>query len=89
MGIFEEVTYDEWGVTLEAGDILVFHSDGIAETANTEGQLFGTDRLRRLIEQLHEMTAAELADRVLNEVDWFAQSAPLSDDRTLVVMKVK
>jgi len=89
LGIFEDVTYDEWGVALEAGDIMVFHSDGIAETANSEGQLFGTERLRKLIEQHHEMTAAELADRVLNEVDWFSQSAPLSDDRTLVVMKVK
>ncbi|HET7108707.1 MAG TPA: GAF domain-containing SpoIIE family protein phosphatase [Candidatus Acidoferrum sp.] len=89
LGIFEEVTYDEWGVTLDSGDILVFHSDGIAETSNSEGQLFGTERLRKLIEQHHEISAAEMADRVLNEVDWFSQSAPLSDDRTLVVMKVK
>jgi phosphoserine phosphatase RsbU/P len=89
LGIFEDVTYDEWSVTLESGDILVFHSDGIAETLNSEGQFFGTERLRKLIEQHHEITAAEMADRVLNEVDWFSQSAPLSDDRTLVVMKVK
>jgi len=89
LGIFEDVTYDEWSVTLEAGDILVFHSDGIAETYNSEGQLFGNERLRKLIELHHEISAAEMADRVLNEVDWFSQSAPLSDDRTLVVMKVK
>jgi phosphoserine phosphatase RsbU/P len=89
LGIFEDVSYDEWGVTLESGDILVFHSDGIAETYNSEGQLFGTERLRKLIEQHHEITATEMADRVLSEVDWFSQSAPLSDDRTLVVMKVK
>jgi sigma-B regulation protein RsbU (phosphoserine phosphatase) len=89
LGIFEEVHYDEWSVTLEAGDILVFHSDGIAETTNSEGQFFGTTRLRKLIEQHHELTAAAIADLVLREVDWFAQSAPLSDDRTLVVLKVK
>ena len=89
LGIFEDVTYDEWGVTLKTGDILVFHSDGIAETYNSEGQLFGNERLRKLIEQHHEISAAEMADRVLNEVDWFSHSAPLSDDRTLVVMKVK
>jgi len=89
LGIFEEVQYDEWGVTLDVGDILVFHSDGIAETANTEGQFFGTTRLRRLIEKHHEITSAELADLILREVDWFAQSAPLSDDRTLVILKVK
>ena len=89
LGIFEEVQYDEWGVTLDVGDILVFHSDGIAETANAEGQFFGTTRLRRLIEKHHEITSAELADLILREVDWFAQSAPLSDDRTLVILKVK
>jgi phosphoserine phosphatase RsbU/P len=67
----------------------VFHSDGIAETANAEGQFFGTTRLMRLIEKHHELTATEIADLVLREVDWFTQNAPLSDDRTLVVLKVK
>src|SRR6516164_3930523 len=89
LGIFEEVNYEEWSVTLDPGDILVFHSDGIAETANSEGQFFGTTRLRKLIEQHHERAAAEIADLVLREVDWFTHSAPLSDDRTLVVLKVK
>jgi sigma-B regulation protein RsbU (phosphoserine phosphatase) len=89
LGIFEEVQYDEWSVTLQAGDILVFHSDGIAETANGEGQFFGMNRLRQLIEQHHELAAAEIADVVLREVDWFAQGAPLADDRTLLVLKVK
>lgn len=89
LGIFEEVSYDEWSVTLEPGNILVFHSDGLAETANSEGQFFGTERLRTLIEKHHEVGAADLADILLREVDWFTQSAPLSDDRTLVIMKVR
>jgi len=89
LGIFEEVQYEEWGVTLEAGNILLFHSDGIAETTNSEGQFFGTTRLRKFIEQHNELTATEMADQILREVDWFSQSAPLSDDRTLVILKVK
>jgi phosphoserine phosphatase RsbU/P len=89
LGIFEEVTYDEWGVTLDSGNILVFHSDGIAESSNTYGQFFGTTRLQKLIEQHHEVSATELADLILREVDWFTQSAPLSDDRTLVIVKVR
>jgi sigma-B regulation protein RsbU (phosphoserine phosphatase) len=89
LGIYEDVSYDEWGVTLEPGDILVFHSDGIAETTNSDGLFFGTARLRKLIEDKHEVSAAELADIVLREVDFFADSAPLADDRTLVVLKVR
>jgi phosphoserine phosphatase RsbU/P len=89
LGIFEEVHYDEWGVTLESGNILLFHSDGITEAANAEGQFFGTTRLMRLIEKHHELSAPEIADVVLREVDLFTNSAPLADDRTLVVLKVK
>ena len=89
LGIFEEASYDEWGVTLALGDILVFHSDGIVETTNSEGQFFGTERLRKLIEDHHELNASEMADRVFREVEWFAQGAPLADDRTLVVLKVR
>jgi phosphoserine phosphatase RsbU/P len=89
LGIFEETSYDEWGVTLDPGDIVIFHSDGIAETMNSEGQFFGTDRLKKLVEAHHGLTATEISDLILREVDWFAQSAPLSDDRTLVVLKVR
>ena len=89
LGIFEEVTYDEWGVTLDPGNILVFHSDGLAESSNNEGQFFGSMRLQTLVEKHHESSATELADTLLREVDWFTQSAPLSDDRTLVIVKVR
>ena len=43
----------------------------------------------KLIEERHDASAAEIADAILREVDWFTQSAPLSDDRTLVVAKVR
>jgi sigma-B regulation protein RsbU (phosphoserine phosphatase) len=89
LGIFEEVNYDEWNGVLESGEILVFHSDGIAESTNPEGQFFGTEKLRKLIEQHHELPATELADLILREVDWFTQNAPLADDRTLVIAKVR
>jgi sigma-B regulation protein RsbU (phosphoserine phosphatase) len=89
LGIFEDVSYDEWNGVLEPGNILVFHSDGIAETANAEGQFYGTEKLRKLIETHHEIQAAELADLILRDVDAFTNSAPLADDRTLVIAKVR
>jgi sigma-B regulation protein RsbU (phosphoserine phosphatase) len=89
LGIFEDVSYDEWNGVLEPGNILVFHSDGIAETANAEGQFYGTEKLRKLIETHHEMQAAELADLILRDVDAFTNSAPLADDRTLVIARVR
>lgn len=89
LGIFEETNYDEWGVTLDVGDIVVFHSDGIAETPNAEGQFFGTGRIKKIIEEQHKASAGEIADFVLREAEWFSGGAPLSDDRTIVVLKVR
>jgi serine phosphatase RsbU (regulator of sigma subunit) len=55
---------------------------------NADGQFFGTDKLREVIEANHARTANEIADRLLEEVELFTGRAPLSDDRTLVVAKV-
>src|SRR5260370_21955287 len=65
LGIFEEVNYDEWGGTLESGNNLVFHSDGIAETMNSAGQFLGTTLLMKLIEPHHESSAPAIADVIL------------------------
>jgi serine phosphatase RsbU (regulator of sigma subunit) len=56
---------------------------------NSENQFFGATRIMKLIEQHHEASAPEIADVILREVDWFTQGAPLADDRTLVVAKVR
>ncbi|HYA97134.1 MAG TPA: SpoIIE family protein phosphatase, partial [Methylomirabilota bacterium] len=71
LGIFDEVGYEEWSETLDSGDILVLHSDGIAETANREGQFYGTERLKDLIEANAQKSVSELADEVLHDVDSF------------------
>jgi serine phosphatase RsbU (regulator of sigma subunit) len=54
-----------------------------------EGQFFGTERLKGLIEQHHEVSAPAMADIILRDVDLFTNNAPLSDDRTLVILKVR
>jgi sigma-B regulation protein RsbU (phosphoserine phosphatase) len=89
LGIFEETSYDEWGVTLDSGDILVFHSDGIAETANSDGDFFGSERLHMIIEKNATLSAAEIADQILHVVEWFGRGLPVADDRALVILKVR
>ncbi|MBZ5527091.1 MAG: SpoIIE family protein phosphatase [Acidobacteriia bacterium] len=89
LGIFEEASYDEWGVTLDPGDILVFHSDGIAETTNSDGHFFGSERLHMIIEKNAKLSAAEIADQILHVVEWFGRGLPVADDRALVILKVR
>jgi sigma-B regulation protein RsbU (phosphoserine phosphatase) len=89
LGMYDDVKYDEAGYTLALGDILVFYSDGLSESASPDGQFFGYERLCEMIAAKHELSADALADYLLAEVEKFTNNAPLSDDRTLVVIKVK
>jgi sigma-B regulation protein RsbU (phosphoserine phosphatase) len=89
IGIFDDATYEEWNVRLKPGDILVFFSDGLTEAANREGKFFGTHRLMDLLAAHPDLRSSEIAARMLEEVDKFTQGGAITDDRTLVVMKVK
>ena len=89
IGIFDDATYEEWSVKLSAGDILVFYSDGLTEASNREGKLYGGGRLKAILEQNTHVSSAELADRMLESVKEFTEGGAITDDRTLVVMKVK
>jgi sigma-B regulation protein RsbU (phosphoserine phosphatase) len=89
IGIFDDATYDDWSVTLNSGDILVFYSDGLTEASSRDGKLFGAARLKTLIGENTHLSSAELADRMLEAVQEFTQGGAITDDRTLVVMKVK
>jgi len=88
LGMFNDVSYDETSVVLDPGDVLVFYSDGLTDTRNAEGEFFGTERLQEFIPAHAQESAAEIADRILEQVELFSGSAHAFDDRALVVLKV-
>jgi sigma-B regulation protein RsbU (phosphoserine phosphatase) len=88
LGMFEEATYEERTFSLNPGDVVVFHSDGVGDTQNSEGEFFGDDRVANLITQNQQLPADGIADRILEEVDRFSGGRHPFDDRTLVVLKV-
>lgn len=89
IGIFDDATYDEWSVTLAPGDILLFFSDGLTEAVNREGKFFGTHRIKDLLAANAKLNSSDLADRLLDAVQEFTEGGAITDDRALVVMKVK
>jgi sigma-B regulation protein RsbU (phosphoserine phosphatase) len=76
-------------VSLEEGDLLVFYTDGVYEARNSEGRVYGFERLQGVIRDLDgEMRAKEIIDWIFWDVDQFAGSSEQEDDRTVVVVKV-
>ncbi len=73
-------------LALEAGDFVVFYSDGITEAMNTSLELFGGERLRDVVERNAGLDAAGLAQAILLDVRQFMGSEPPHDDMTLLVI---
>jgi sigma-B regulation protein RsbU (phosphoserine phosphatase) len=88
LGLFDEVTYDEASLTLATGDVVVLYSDGITDTRNAANEFFDAARLCEFVSQNAQRSAADIADRILDDVEAFSGTAHAFDDRTLVVLKV-
>jgi len=69
------------------GQIILIGTDGIWETENPQGEMFGKQRLREIIRQRRNHSSHEIAQAILDELARYRQSAPQKDDITMVVMK--
>gem|GEM_PF-2441780 len=79
---------EENRVSLSAGDVLVFYTDGITEAMNVREEEYGEERLMRCISDHSRLTSRELVEHITTDVNRFAGAQPQHDDITLVVMRV-
>ncbi|QDT66164.1 PP2C family protein-serine/threonine phosphatase [Calycomorphotria hydatis] len=91
LGLMEGVEYENATIQLQAGDRLVFYTDGITEAQDREGRLFGKTRLDSLLEMGcgHLPSAQCIADNIAKAVRAYSDGAMVPDDRTLIVANVK
>ncbi len=89
LGIDEEQSFQEnQDSTWIPGQVLLLGTDGIWETENPDGELFGKDRVRSIIRHHHNSSAAGILQAIIDGLSGFRQSAPQHDDITLVVVKI-
>jgi len=91
LGVRPDTGYEVQELQLVAGDYLVFHSDGIAEAARADEEIFGFERTTETIRQAcaEGLSAEGVIDRLISAVKAFAGDAPQGDDMTVVVLKVE
>lgn len=89
LGVMESAEYEEDAIHLETGDRVVLYTDGITEAVNPEGELYGEERLYAVIAELPpDLTAHEVTDRILGELEVFRNGVEAKDDITLMVVRV-
>jgi phosphoserine phosphatase RsbU/P len=81
---FQENQFDQWN----PGLIILIGTDGIWETENQDGAMFGKDRLRFIMRENRDSSAADILQAILDAIRDFRQEAAQLDDITLVVVKI-
>jgi sigma-B regulation protein RsbU (phosphoserine phosphatase) len=73
---------------LVKGQIIVLGTDGIWETQNPGGEMFGKKAVCRLIRENADAEAEALLDVIIDSLDHFRDGLSLQDDVTLIVVKI-
>lgn len=85
LGIEPAQNYDEVRTQLDKGGAVVLYTDGVLE-ARRDGELYGFERLDRLLAKRRDLSADQLAQAVLEDCRAFARG-DLADDCAVVVVK--
>ncbi len=87
VGLLPQTDFTVEKKQLAPGDRLVLYTDGVTEAQNNRQEFFSKKRLRELAVAHVADTEATLDQAILREVNAFVDSAPQSDDITLVVIE--
>lgn len=88
LGVLKGVEFEEKNILLREGDVLTFYTDGITETENDSGELFGVERLYRALYAYRGAPPEQIIEGVLGRVHEFSGNQALQDDVSLVVVKI-
>ena len=81
---YQSVTRDG----LKNGNIIAIGTDGIWETVNQSGEMFGRERFKELLREQAHLPASDLLNTVFKEVESFRGRRKSEDDLTLVIVKI-
>lgn len=87
-GVDPEQHYEKGIVDLQAGDMLLLHSDGLTDAQNFDQKRFGRDRINSALRAAQKMDPTSAINQILWEMRRYIGLNESIDDTTLVVLKV-
>ena len=88
LGLFPDAKYEEFTISTQPGDLIVFYSDGIVDAVNNADEMFGSERLQQVLKAQTHPTAASTVKTILDAVEEFQGGVEHFDDETVVVLRV-
>ena len=88
LGLFPVAEYEEFSISTQTGDMVVFFSDGMVDAENRQGEMFGSDRVCEVLQNAAPESAENAVAAVFDAVDAFQDGTERFDDETLVILRV-
>ncbi len=86
--VAEEVPYSAASHRLAPGDMLCLVTDGVTEAVNAAGELYGGERLERMLAQLGPgVTPAKVGEAIRDDVSQFSAGVAAADDIAILIVR--
>ncbi len=85
----EDMRYRAGSFLLEPGDKLFQYTDGVTEAVNSKNELYGMDRLEKILGECSGKSPGEILPTVKQDIDKFVGNAPQFDDITMICMEYR
>ena len=89
LGGMEFTRYKLAELHLEPGDRLLLFTDGVVEAHDKGKNLYGNERLQKVLDDARDCPGEQVLERILNDVNEFATRVPQFDDITMVILTIK
>lgn len=89
IGFIKDYSYKENSIILNDGDIVIFYTDGVVESENVNHELYGIERLKKIVMKNKDLEPNGLKEKILESIFEFSGEHEQIDDITFVILKYK
>ncbi len=90
LGVDENWVFeDNLKTGLTGGQLILLSTDGIWETRNPKGEMFGKEPVFHILRRHSSSSANEILETILEALNKYRRSARIQDDVTLVIIKIE
>lgn len=88
IGLLEGQEYEQIAIIAESRDLLLLYSDGVEDQLSGTDE-YGRERLKALLASSCDKEPQQIADAILEDIDVFRGTTPLTDDQTVIAIRVR
>ncbi len=88
IGLLDDQEYDQIQITVQPDDLLLLYSDGVEDQLSADEEEYGRERLRNLMRATYQLAPQQITQTIFGALDDFRGATPLTDDQTVIALKV-